>query len=258
MMWHFLRSYFQFLVKSTNQHGVHSPFIYNLITKCFYDKTEHHDYRLLKQIRSSLYKNDQIISVTDFGAGSRIFKSHKRSISKIARTAGITPKRARLLYRISNYFKPQNTLELGTSLGLATSALSLGNKNGKVTTIEGCAQTASIAQKQFENFNLNNITLKTNTFEPELEKLKHKNFDIIYIDGNHQKEATLNYFEKLLECVHNDSVMILDDIHWSPAMLEAWKIIKAHKKVTVTIDSFFWGFVFFRREQEKEHFTIRV
>ena len=234
------------------------PFVYKLITTCFYDKKKHSDYRLLNQFRLKLYNNNQTISVTDFGAGSRVFKSHKRKISKIARTAGITVKRAQLLYRISHYFKPKNTLELGTSLGLATSALSLGNKDGLVTTIEGCEQTASIAKKQFDHFNLENIHLKTNTFETELNTLKDKTFDIIYVDGNHQKKATLKYFETLLKSTHNDSVMIFDDIHWSKPMLEAWEIIKNHPKVTVTIDSFFWGFVFFRKEQEKEHFTIRM
>jgi hypothetical protein len=41
-------------------------------------------------------------------------------------------------------------------------------------------------------------------------------------------------------------------------MEEAWNIIKEHSLVTVTIDVFQWGIVFFRREQPKEHFIIRV
>ena len=56
----------------------------------------------------------------------------------------------------------------------------------------------------------------------------------------------------------NDSVWIFDDIHWSVAIEEAWEIIKQHPKVKVTIDTFQWGLVFFRSEQAKEHFTIRV
>ena len=61
-----------------------------------------------------------------------------------------------------------------------------------------------------------------------------------------------------LPLAHNDSVFIFDDIHWSKGMEEAWEEIKAHPRVRVTIDSFFWGIVFFRQEQEKEHFTIRL
>ncbi|WP_055445268.1 O-methyltransferase [Lacinutrix himadriensis] len=253
-----IKQYVKFLKKSTNQHGIHSPFVYQLVTLCFYNKTKFEDYHTLKQYREKLYQNNTTIAVTDFGAGSRVFKSDQRPISKIAKTAGITKKRARLLYRIADYFQINNALELGTSLGLATAALSLGNKKGNLLTIEGCPETAKIAKQQFDAFNLKNIDLKNNNFETELAKLKNKTFDLIYIDGNHQKEATLNYFETLLDNIHNDSVLIFDDIHWSPSMTEAWEEIKKHPKVTVTIDTFFWGFVCFRKEQEKEHFTIRV
>jgi len=257
-MWHFIQSYIKFIAKSTNAHGVHSPFVYNLITKCFYDKTRFKAYQTIKDYRQQLYQNNATISVTDFGAGSRVFKSNQRAISKIAKNAGISNKRAKLLYRIITYFKSENALELGTSVGIATTALSLGNPKGSVTTVEGCPETAKIANQQFEKFELNNIALKVSNFETELETLKHHVFDLIYIDGNHQKEATLHYFETLLNSVHNNTVIIFDDIHWSQPMTEAWEQIKQHPKVTVTIDTFFWGFVFFRKEQEKEHFSIRV
>jgi hypothetical protein len=41
-------------------------------------------------------------------------------------------------------------------------------------------------------------------------------------------------------------------------MTEAWETIKKHPQVTVTIDTFYWGIVFFRKAQAKEHFTIRT
>ncbi|WP_452225882.1 O-methyltransferase [Lacinutrix cladophorae] len=252
------KQYLKFLKKSTNQHGVHSPFVYNLVTKCLYNKAKLEDYRTLSQHREKLYQNNTTISITDFGAGSRIFKTNQRQVSKIAKTAGITKKRAQLLYRIANYFQTKNSLELGTSLGLATTALSLGNKNGNIITIEGCPETGKIAKQQFEAFHIKNIDLKINDFKTELTAIKNQKFDLIYIDGNHQEEATLNYFKTLLHNVHNDSVIIFDDIHWSKQMTKAWSLIQKHPKVTVTIDTFFWGFVFFRKEQEKEHFTIRL
>ena len=68
----------------------------------------------------------------------------------------------------------------------------------------------------------------------------------------------MHYFEALLPKATNDTVFIFDDIYWSKGMTEAWETIKQHPKVTVTVDTFFWGFVFFRKEQAKEHFTIRL
>jgi predicted O-methyltransferase YrrM len=255
-----IKSYLNFLWNSKNKHGVHSPFVFNLVTKCFYDKKKYPEYSILKNYRNSLLQSKSTIDVSDFGAGSRVFKSNTRAINKIARNAGISKKRAELLFRITNYFQPESILEIGTSLGLATSALSLGNIKSKITTIEGCPNTLHVAQKQFEEFGFNNITSINTEFSCYLKnyQLAIINYQLIYFDGNHSKEATLNYFELLLPTVTNETVWIFDDIHWSPAMEVAWEVIKKHPKVTVTIDTFQWGLVFFRCEQPKEHFVIRV
>ena len=257
-MLHILKSYIKFLYHSKNEHGVHSPFVFNLVTKCFYDTTKYPEYSILKNYRNSLLENKNTIEVTDFGAGSRVFKSNTREIAKIAQTAGISPKRAELLFRIVRYFQPENSLEIGTSLGLATSALSLGNTASKLITLEGCPNTMSIAKNQCQLQNLNNIEFINTEFSSYLKKLPASSFQLIYFDGNHSQKATLEYFELLLPTITNDSVWIFDDIHWSAEMENAWEIIKKHPKVKVTIDTFQWGMVFFRAEQEKEHFVIRV
>ena len=251
-----IKSYLKFIINSKNEHGVHSPFVFNLITKCFYDKTKFPEYSTLKNYRNSLLANKNTIEVTDFGAGSRVFKSNTREISKIAKNAGISPKNAELLFRIVNYFQPNTVLEIGTSLGLATSALSLGNKNGKITTLEGCPNTMLIAKSQYQLQNLNNVEFINTEFSSYLKNHTTSNFDFIYFDGNHSEKATLDYFELLLPTITNNSVWIFDDIHWSAEMENAWEIIKKHPKVKVTIDTFQWGIVFFRVEQEKEHFII--
>lgn len=258
---HLIKSYINFLWHSKNEHGVHSPFVYDLITKCFYDKKKKPEYSILADYRNSLLQNKNTIEVTDFGAGSRVFKSNTRIISKIAKTAGITSKRAELLFRVVRYFQPTSVLEIGTSLGLATSALSLGgNQQAKITTLEGCPETAAIAKFELKKFNCNTVESVVTEFSTYLKSfdLRLSTFGFIYFDGNHSKEATLTYFELLLPTITNDTVWIFDDIHWSPEMEEAWKTIKENPKVTVTIDTFQWGFVFFRMEQEKEHFVIRT
>ena len=259
-MLHILKSYINFIWNSKNEHGVHSPFVFDLVTKCFYDKTKFSEYTVLKQYRNSLLENKNNIEVTDFGAGSRVFKSNTRQISKIAQTAGISPKRAELLFRIVNYFQPETILEIGTSLGLATSALSLGNTSSKLITLEGCPNTQKQCQLQLQKFNINNVECINTEFSTYLKnfQLQSSNFQLIYYDGNHSEKATLEYFELLLPTITNDSVWIFDDIHWSAEMENAWEIIKKHPKVKVTIDTFQWGMVFFRTEQEKEHFVIRV
>lgn len=259
-MLHVIISYLKFLWNSKNEHGVHSPFVFNLVTKCFYDKKKYYEYSILKNYRKSLLENKDFIEITDFGAGSKVFKSNKRQISKIAKTAGITRKRAKLLFRIVNYFQPSTILEIETSLGLATTALSLGNKNATIITLEDCPNTIHQCQLQLQKFNINNVDLVVEEFSEYFKKANRKpqTQDLIYFNGNHSKKITLDYFELLSDTTTNDSVWIFSNIHQSKEMEKTWENIKTHPKVTVTIDTFQWGLVFFRKEQEKEHFVIRV
>ncbi len=167
-MWFQIKSYLNFLWNSKNQHGVHSPFVFLLVTQCFYDKKKYPQYKLLKDYRNALLRNKNTIEVSDFGAGSRVFKSNTRAINQIAKNAGISQKRAELLFRITQYFQAESILEIGTSLGLATSALSLGNPKANITSLEGCPNTMAVAQSQAASFQLNNIRFINTKFEDYL------------------------------------------------------------------------------------------
>jgi len=257
-MFYQVKSYLRFLAKSTNEHGVHSPFVFDLVTKCFYDKTNLSEYTKLTKFRKHLNDSSETIDVKDFGQGSRVFKSNNRKVGAIAKNAGITQKRQRLLFRIMRYLNIDVALELGTSLGLATVALSMAKPSAKINTIEGCPNTSEVAQKYFDNFQLKNIQLHTKEFEAYLAENDSEKQQLVYIDGNHNKDKTLQYFKTLLKQTTNDSVFIFDDIYWSPQMTEAWQEIIEHPKVSVSIDTFYWGLVFFRSEQPKEHFNIRL
>ncbi|WP_420856418.1 O-methyltransferase [Zunongwangia pacifica] len=237
---------------------MHSPFVYDLVTNCFYDKKKYTEYAKIRSYKASLLNNQTEIEVTDFGAGSRIFKNSKRKVSEIAKVAGITSKKAKFLFRITQYLQLKNCLELGTSLGIASAAIASAEKT-RLITIEGCTQTAKIARQQFDKFGFKNIDLKIGEFQLYLSDFPNSaKFDFIYFDGNHQKDATLQYFEMLLPTAHNDSVFIFDDIHLSEEMEEAWEEIQQHPKVQVTIDTFHLGLVFFRSEQAKQDFKIRL
>lgn len=258
-MAHSIIEYLKFITKSSNQHGVHSPFVYNLVTKCFYKKTDNRLFKSFLQIKQHAISNKTFIKVTDFGAGSKVFKSKNREVAKIAAVAGISNKKAKLLIRLIEYFKPENILEIGTSIGLGAAALKIGNRESEITTLEGCPETSKIAQELFKKNNLKEINIIVGNFKETLPKVvKEQKFNFIYFDGNHSKKATLNYFNNCLQTVNNDSVWIFDDIYWNNEMKSAWSEIKNHSKVSVTVDVFHCGIVFFRKEQEKEHFKIRL
>lgn len=242
-------------------HGVHSPFVFNFITEVLNDDRFFYCYKPIEQLRQQLLANETRITVQDIGAGSRIFKNAERSICSIAASSLKPAKYARLLFRMVNYLQPQHILELGSSLGITTAYLASANINTTVFTIEGSPSVANVAQQNFNQLGLQNISLQQGNFDEVLQPLLQSNFrflDFVFIDGNHRKEPTIRYFEQMLPYIHEKTVLIFDDIHWSREMEEAWEYIKLHEKVTLTVDLFFIGIVFFRKEQkEKQYFTIR-
>nr|WP_205677178.1 hypothetical protein [Antarcticibacterium arcticum] len=165
---HLVLAYIKFLFRSTNQHGVHSPFVYNLLTKCLYTKEKRPAFVTISAFIKAIKQDHRIINVRDFGAGSRVFKSNARRVSDIAKNAGITKKRAFLLNKLTSYFNIRSALELGTSVGISSAAIAAGNRV-KLTTLEGCPETAGVAGEYFDRFDLDNISLEVGSFEELLE-----------------------------------------------------------------------------------------
>jgi predicted O-methyltransferase YrrM len=250
-------SYLKFLLKSTSEHGIHSPFVFDFVTKCLNTKypIKNTDFKKFNTLKKNLLNDHTSISITDYGSGSKHFKSNKRLVSEIAKYAGITNKKAKLLLKILIYFKPQNILEIGTSIGLSTSLLA--HSSSQVITLEGCKNTLQIAKDYLSKYS--NIIFELGEFKTTLPSLAKNNcFDLIYFDGNHTKEATLKYFNLCLDAKHNNSIFIFDDIYLNKSMQEAWIELIKHPLVSVSIDIFHYGLVFFRKEQDKQHFLIRA
>lgn len=286
-------SYVRFLLHSTNAHGVHSPFVYDLLTKCFYDQNNYTQYKALIKFRKALKNSGKSIYVKDFGAGSRdqnLQKHQTRPVKQMLSNASVRLKRQRLLFRLVQFLQPKTILELGTHLGMGTIAMASGNPKAEITSLEGCPNTAEFTRSHLEswleeihseatipNHDENQVNILNITFAEYFEKIKqdmdlrepaaernaneaaaNKKFDIIYLDGHHDGSATLKYFEQIKSLIYQDSLVIIDDIHWSKSMTAAWNKIIKDPQVTVSIDTYFWGLIFFRKEQAKEHFTVRI
>jgi predicted O-methyltransferase YrrM len=126
--------------------------------------------------------------------------------------------------------------------------------------MEGTSSVAAIAKAAFLKQGYSNIELIEGNFDETLSQVISMMpvIDLAFIDGNHQLEPTVRYFRQLLPQLNEYSILIFDDIHWSKEMEQAWETIKNDPSVTLTIDLFFIGLVFFRKEQKvKQHFTIR-
>ncbi|MGB3774245.1 MAG: class I SAM-dependent methyltransferase, partial [Leeuwenhoekiella sp.] len=209
------------------------------------------------QYRKSILNDKKEIEITDFGAGSRIFNDNRRRICDLGKHAGARANRMKLMYRIIQFLKPKNILELGTSTGLATASMAIATM-GKVTSVEGCPAVAQIAREKLNFLKIDHLQLKIQRFEQFFENENQEMYDFVYIDGNHSKQATLNYFENLLPILTSNSILIFDDIYWSPGMTQAWEIIKEHDNVKFTIDCFWLGLVFLGNKEITGDFKVRL
>lgn len=241
-------------------HGVHSPFVFEFIKFIKNNKETDPRWKEIERLRKDLLRNDDSIIVNDPGAGSSVISTEKRMVRRMAASSLKPEKFARLFARMVTTYQPATIVELGTSFGISTAYMAMAAGDGRVHTIEGVPAIRDIALKNFAALGLENIeSLQGNfddTFEPLLLRLKKT--DLLYIDGNHRYKPTINYFRTALPYMHNHSIIIFDDIHWSREMEQAWEEIKNAPEVTLSIDLFFVGIVFFRKEFKiKQHFSIR-
>ena len=258
---HQILSYLRFWLRSGNAHGLHSPFVFGLYTSVVRHTGTFGAYAPIEARRQQLLNSPASISVTDFGAGSHTGAGRQRRLADIARTAAKPPHLAQLLFRLVNYFRPSTILELGTSLGLTTAYLAAADSHHRVVTFEGCPNVAATARETFAALQLSNVAIVEgnidHTLVPALLALNAP-VDFAFFDGNHRYEPTLRYFELCLAHRTDKSVFVFDDIHWSAEMEQAWEVIKVHPEVTLTVDLFYIGLVFFRKNQPKQHFSLRV
>ena len=256
------RKYIHYWLTASNGkgHGVHSPFVFDFISKLLNDKTDIPSSEAIEAVRRNLLCNRQRIDVIDFGAGSAVISTNRRKVCDIAASSLKKPRYAKLLHRLAKYYSCNNIIELGTSFGTTSAYLATASPEVSLHTFEGAPAIADIAQTNFNTLRLSNIQLHLGDFKSTLSAYlsSHPTIDLAYVDGHHQKEPTLQYFHWLLSSIHEDSILIFDDIHWSKEMEEAWEEIKSNGAITLSIDLFFIGIVFVKKEfKEQQHFTIR-
>lgn len=251
---------FQFInywLHKVNEHSLHSPFLYNFYTEVI-KADQLAGFEPLEDLRKSLLASNETLSVTELGAGSRVDNGQTRKVADIARHASTPPSFSRLLNRIISKNNFTHILELGTSLGQNTLYIQQACPEGAIYTLEGSPEIAQVAREHFDKFNAANIHLIEgnidDTLAPTLEKLDM--VDLAYLDANHRYEPTIRYFEQILPKLHEQSILVIDDIHWSKEMNQAWQVLIQHPRVSLSLDLFEGGLLFFNPELKKEHYIL--
>lgn len=253
--------YMRHAVRAQSKYKIHSPFVFDFYREVLKDVEPHTQYRMVNRLRKELGAVSRFIKRKDLGARCKDYPSDQRfvRVKDIVHHASVNRRKGEFLFRFVRHYKPSSILELGTSLGISTIYFGLAAPESRIISIEGCIDLANIARENFEKTGLKNIHVITGNFEDKLDvALSEMPFpDLVFFDGNHKMEPTLDYFQLCLQHTHPGTIFIFDDIHWSAGMSEAWKRIRNHPKVKVSIDIYHMGIVFFKEELSKEDFILR-
>ncbi len=254
-----LKSFLSYSWRRQEKHGVHSPYVFDLMTIHLSAKKEFSCFENIEYVREKMVSSELVIEVEDFGAGSIKSSSKIRKVSDIATISTKPRKQAQLFFRLANLHQPETMLELGTNLGLTTAYLSLACPKARTISIEGSSELAQIARQNLHEMG-SQAQIRVGTFDDLLDSvlLELQTIGLAFIDGNHRKEATIRYWQKIKNHCHSKSIVIVDDIYWSPEMNEAWNTIKSDKTVSLSLDFYWFGIVYFREGIEKQEYTLKI
>ncbi len=233
--------YLRYYFKANTRYRFHSPYLFHLIESCFDAERNYYDFSTLGENYLHLVNRNELISVDEF--------SQKRNqggllIGAFAKKALHPPAQLHELYRLVKYLKPVSILELGACLGSSSVCLALASKSLQQDSVEGNGQFVDIAKELAAKSNCSHIHFHHQDFRKFLSENRETKYDFIMLDGDHSKAATLEYVLILLQMLNDKGVLLLDDIHWSKGMHEAWLELTLHDSVPCSLETSRWGLLF--------------
>lgn len=248
-------AYFKYWLVNEDKYAIQSPLIFNLYIGLlnFVKESSQKDLDL-EQIRTYLLNDHESIHIDDFGAGSKKLKNALRKTSSVTKFSTSPRKYSRLYQYFCSCTPAEIVLELGTCVGINTRYLSRSTK-GQLLTFEGSQSLWEKAQKN--DIPINTQYLLGNIIETLPKKLKEiKKVDFVLVDATHNLKSSIFYFESILPFIQDSSIIAIADIHWSKEMNTAWKKIKSHPMVTVSLDFYECGILIFDKKYTKASYIL--
>ncbi len=259
---------------NTGGEGIHSPYLFEWVRMVMSDKHAYYVWKDIERCREGLQRDERVVEFVDYGSGAAVQDGSMRAdgsavrsrrVCDIANGSLARKKYAQMLYRLVNWLGMQlgkerglQIVELGTSLGITTAYLAAVDSRDRVITYEGCASVSAVAKEIWDGLGLTNIECRVGALDVELLDHDIDRVDVVFIDANHTYASTREYFNVLAKKVHDKSVIVVDDIHYSPEMERAWREICSDSRVTSTMDLYQMGLVFFDPHYWRRNYTMRL
>ncbi|MBX3103221.1 MAG: class I SAM-dependent methyltransferase [Bacteroidetes bacterium] len=244
------RQFLRHLWRRRSRYRIHSPWVYGLVTRVLPPQRDD-TYQLLRARYQALCRDDTPLQLPAIGTSP----ARVTTIATVTRQSASFPRKAALLYRIAQYWKATHALELGTNLGMGTAALAHAlPPHGSLYSLEGQPVLRPIAEATLDACQTH-AHLHTGLFDELLPALAFPPLDLVWMDGNHTREATLHYLETLLPRLAPEALVVMDDIYWSADMTQAWRKACQWAAFPLSLDLFRMGLLV-KRAQVRQHFVV--
>lgn len=272
---------FRLTAWNTGGEGVHSPYLFEWVRMVMMDKNSFYIWGDIERCREKMLQDGRVLRFEDFGSGAKEKgEVTERRVSDLAKNSLTGKRYAQMLSRLVNWlgashslengsgtacsleFRGLTIVELGTSLGVTTAYMAAMDSRNRVVTFEGCKAVANVAKENWKSLNIKNIEcmvgeITADSLQMAVDRMPEQ-VDVAFIDANHTYASTCKYFDVLAGKVHEKSVIVVDDIHHSKEMEQAWKAICADTRVTSTIDLYQMGLVFFDKHYWRRNYKMRL
>lgn len=183
-------------------------------------------------------------------------QAKQSSVADHAQT-GVRPAGGTLLRRVVSGIGARRVLELGTNTGFSGSYITTATSRPELVTIEYSADLCQLARQNIGRFS-QSFTIMNTLFDNAIDELRDKGerFDCAFIDGQHERRATVHYAERVEPLMSPKGVLVFDDIYWSDDMNQAWKEICLSPRYGLTLDLGWKGIAVLSDGGPKRHFDI--
>lgn len=242
-------------IRYRHGYGVHSPFVFNLITKVIEEGCPYYSFYDIELVRKQLLFREGCIIYPDRKQKGKL---RQRSIGEIVEREAIKPKHGALLFRLTNYFKPQNILQLGPAMGLSTLYLTSYATGLRCIALENVSEFVPIARIAFEKAAKNPVDLRTGNYRELLPRAFEDmgKVDLVFFNTTYEQQNNALLFQECMKHIHDDTIFVFEGIKTSRRMRAFWTEVCARPDVTVTIDLYSMGIVFFNPKLHKRNYIV--
>lgn len=235
--------------------GVHSPFVFNLITKVIRERAVYYCFQEIEALRKELLQSKETILCPDRRHKGKFCRT---TVAAAVKREAVRPKYGALLFRLTNRFRSKSILQIGSSLGLSTLYLTLYAPALKCVSLERVPAFASIAGQLYSRAARTAIDVRIGDYKELLPGILREmgTVDFLFLNGRREQEDMLWLFTACLPYLTDDAVLVCEGIKSSRAMRCFWKEVCRHPEVTVTLDLFAAGIVFFDKKLYKRNYTV--